>query len=210
MLTPFRNKSNASGAPSPRTRNTSNYSSTTGHPHLVARGTFWLFVQMLGTKAIMLGGQMVLAWLLSKEDFGQIAMAYTVSTFVAVLINPGIDVILIQRGRKFHLWSTPAFYFSLATGFLGCFVIIAASPLVARIYGTPQLSGLLTVLALATPLGSLMLVPTAKLRYEMRFKETSVVNLIQTLVQTGLTLAFAASRLRRLLICSADADCLCG
>jgi PST family polysaccharide transporter len=38
-----------------------------------------------------------------------------------------------------------------------------------------------------------MLVPTAKLRYEMRFKALSAINLFQTLLQTGLTVAFAAA-----------------
>ncbi len=159
---------------------------------LVARGTFWLFVQVIGSKTVLLGGQVVLAWLLSKEDFGQIAMAYTVTAFVALLINPGIDLILVQRGRRFHLWSTPAFYFSLTTGCLGCIVIVLAAPLAAKFYGTPQLSGLLAILAFATPIGSLMLVPMSKLRYQMRFKAIAAINLFQTLLQTGLTLMFAA------------------
>ncbi|MEX0641081.1 MAG: oligosaccharide flippase family protein [Pirellulales bacterium] len=160
---------------------------------LVAAGTFWLLAQTLGSKAVTLVGQLVLAWLLAPEDFGQIGLAYTVTAFVALLINPGIDVILVRRGRRFHLWSTSAFYFSLVAGLLGCVAILVAAPLVARVYESPQLVGLLAVLALATPLGSLTLVPTAKLRSEMRFGILSAINFLQSLIQTVLTLAFAAT-----------------
>lgn len=159
----------------------------------MASGTVLLLLQSGGTKFILLLGQIVLAWLLSPEDFGQIAMAYTVTTFVALLVNPGIDVILVRRGRRFHLWSTPAFFFSLSTGLLGSVVILAVAPSIAEAYDTPQLIGLLAVLAFATPFGSLSLVPRAKLRAQMRFKALAAVNLFQSVVQTVLTLAFAAA-----------------
>jgi PST family polysaccharide transporter len=162
---------------------------------MVAAGTFWSLAQTLLTKALMFAGQLMLAWILAPGDFGKIGMAYTVTTLVALLINPGIDVILVRRGRRFELWSTPAFFFSLAMSGLGALVILAISPLVSAIYGEPQLVGLLSVLALSTPLGALLLVPTAKLRSQMRFKALAAVNLLQTTLQMTLTVAFAAAGL---------------
>ena len=70
--------------------------------------------------------------------------------------------------------------------------ILIASPLVAHFYETPQLLGLLAVLALATPIGSLQIVPTAKLRAEMNFRMLSAIALGQSVLQTALTIAFAA------------------
>ena len=55
-----------------------------------------------------------------------------------------------------------------------------------------QLTGLLAVLAIATPIGSFMLVPTAKLRAEMRFGTLSLIAFLQSILQTLLTLTFAA------------------
>ena len=158
---------------------------------LVAVGATWSVVQTIATKAVLFIGQMVLAWLLAPEDFGKIGMAYTVTAFVALLTNPGIDVILVRRGRRFHLWSTPAFYFGLTTASLGCLVILSVAPLAAHLYEAPELTGLLAILAFATPIGSLMLVPTAKLRSEMRFKAIALVVLVQTVLQTVLTIGFA-------------------
>jgi PST family polysaccharide transporter len=158
---------------------------------LVAAGAVWTVLQTIGTKAILFLGQMVLAWLLAPDDFGKIGLAYTVTAFVALLINPGIDVILVRRGRRFHLWSTPAFYFGLLTAGLGCIAILIAAPLAARWYETPELVGVLSVLAFSTPLASLLLVPTAKLRSEMRFKAIALVVLFQTVLQTMLTIGFA-------------------
>ncbi len=166
--------------------------SSTSTGALVARGSFWSMLQTLGSKTVMMLGHLVLGWLLTREDYGQFGMATTVLAFVTLLINPGIDVILVRRGRHFHLWSTPAFYFSLATGALGCATILAVAPLAARFYGDPKLVGLLTVLAFATPLGSLLLVPTAKLRSQLRFKALAVLYFFQATLQTLLTISFAA------------------
>ena len=88
-------------------------------------------------------------------------------------------------------------------------LIVVASPIVARIYETPQLIGLLFVLAIATPLGSLQLVPTAKLRTEMNFKALAWITSGQSVLQTLLTVGFAAWR-RRLLVCTTRADCVHG
>ncbi len=164
---------------------------TVGTGTMVAAGTLWVMLQAIVTKAVMVAGQLSLAWLLSPEDFGEIGLAYTVIAFVTLITNPGIDLILIRRGKRFHLWSTPAFYFTLATGCLGCIAILAAAPLVAHIYESPHVFGLLVVLALATPLGSLQIVPTAKLRSAMNFRAVSVIALAQSVLQTILTVLFA-------------------
>jgi O-antigen/teichoic acid export membrane protein len=159
---------------------------------LVAAGTIWVMLQTIATKGVMVVGQLILAALLSGEDFGEIGLAYTVMAFVTLITNPGIDVILVKRGQRFRLWSTPAFYFSLATGLVGAVLIVSVSPIVAHIYESPKLVGLLFVLAVATPIGSLQLVPTSKLRAEMNFKTLAWITLWQSVLQTLLTVAFAA------------------
>ncbi len=158
----------------------------------VAAGTMWVMLQTVATKGVMAAGQLLLGWLLSPEDFGEIGLAYTVTAFVTLLTNPGIDLILISRGRRFRFWSTPAFYFSLATGVLGGLVILATAPVVAHFYDSPRLVGLLSVLALATPIGALQIVPLAKLRSKMDFRTAAAIALGQSALQTVLTVAFAA------------------
>jgi PST family polysaccharide transporter len=197
MTSSFRNdspvKAHESESVMPLRESATNPAPVLGTGTLVAMGTFWSVLQTLATKVVTLVGQLVLAWILVPQEFGQIALAYTVTAFVSLLVNPGIDVILVRRGRRFGLWATPAFYFSMATGLVGSLVILATAPIVAHAYGVPQLKGLLTILAVACPLGSLLLVPTAKLRSEMRFKLLAAVNLFQSLLQMALTLAFAAA-----------------
>ncbi len=158
----------------------------------VAAGTMWVMLQTVITKGVMVVGQLVLAGLLQTEDFGEIGLAYTVTAFVTLITNPGVDLILLRRGKRFDLWSAPAFYFTLFTGILGSVIIVVAAPLVAHIYESPRVVGLLVVLALATPLGSLLIVPTAKLQTELNFKTASAIALAQSVLQTALTIVFAA------------------
>ena len=47
-----------------------------------------------------MAGQLILAGLLSREDFGAIGLAYTVMAFVTLITNPGIDVM----GTAHHIF----------------------------------------------------------------------------------------------------------
>jgi PST family polysaccharide transporter len=159
----------------------------------VVGGLFWMAFQSVGAKLVSMGTQIVLAWLLATSDFGQIGLAYTVTAFVNLMVNPGIEIILVQRGRRFDLWATPAFHFSLVTGILGGLVVLALAPAAAWIYDTPPLIGLLSVLAIATPLGVLSTVPLAALRHRMQFRAIAMVGLGQIVLQMTLTIMFAAA-----------------
>ena len=115
-------------------------------------------------------GQIILAWLLSPEDFGKIGLAYTIAAFFGLITNPGIEEVLIQRRRSFRLWVTPAFWLGLCLGFVGGVGMIAAAPLGMLMYKEPELLGLVAVLAIAAPIGATSLVPNVSLRASLRFR----------------------------------------
>src|SRR3954471_8042125 len=94
-------------------------------------GILWVAFQSLASRGILIIQQLVLAWLLAKSDFGLIGLAYTVTSFVTVLSNPGIDAVLVQRQRRFDLWATPAFWMGMSAGLIGMVVMILAAPVAA-------------------------------------------------------------------------------
>ena len=51
-------------------------------------GMLWVVVQAVATRGVGMAQQLLLAWLLAPDDFGLIALALTVSTFVGLLSNP--------------------------------------------------------------------------------------------------------------------------
>src|SRR5690606_17398595 len=104
-----------------------------------ATGFAWLLLQTLSVKLATVAGQIVLAWLLAPEDFGLIALAYSVVSFLTIFQASGLREILIQREREFSRLVSPAFWLSLLIGGAVSLMIVAAAPWAARIYNEPEL-----------------------------------------------------------------------
>ncbi len=172
-----------------------NYSQTgrdapmAGH---AARGVSWLFVQSLCSKVAGVASNLVLGWLLMPEAFGLIGMAYSVSIFVALVSQAGLREILTQRHNRSTRWITPGFWLSVVTGLAGMLVMLGVSPIVAHVYGEPELVGLLAVLAVTTFLYSLAAAADAQLHAQLRFGFLGAFGVANTIGRVLMTIALAA------------------
>lgn len=148
--------------------------------------------QAVVSRGVVLVQQLALAWLLTKSDFGLIGLTYTVTTFVQLMANPGIDAVLVQRSRQHRLWATPAFWLGLTASLLCvAFTLLIAAPVAAWAYGEPRLIGLIAVLALALPVQSLQIVPKAQLQVEMRFRALAGLILVNSVLTALFTILAA-------------------
>jgi PST family polysaccharide transporter len=155
-------------------------------------GMIWLGIQMVATRGVTFFQQFVLVWLIAKEDFGLIGLAYTVTMFVNLLSNPGIDAVLIQRHRRYRQWATPAFWLGISVGLAGSAILLAAAPVAAWAYGRSELTGLILVLAIVPPLQALQIVPRARLQMEMRIKPLVQLGVTTSVLTAVLTIIGAA------------------
>jgi PST family polysaccharide transporter len=155
-------------------------------------GAMWMTSLAIATKAAGFVTQLALAWLLLPEDFGLISLVYTVTVFGGLIVNPGIDTILVQRYAHLRRWITLVFWMGLTFALLGAGVMVAAAPIAARIYDRPELIGLIAVIALATPIGAVALVPRAILRAEMMFGRITSIQLVYVVLNSAITIAAAA------------------
>jgi len=151
-----------------------------------------LVVQTVGSRVVSLGAQLVLAWLLVPDDFGLLAMAYTVLGFASIIQNFGLREILIQRQRRFKVWSGAAFWLALTTGLAAGLLMSVAAPLVAVIYDEPDLTGIVLVLALAVPFNALANIPDAQLRGRLRFKTVAAIEFGRVAGIASLSILFAS------------------
>ncbi len=157
-----------------------------------ATGFLWLLFQGLSGRLSSFFGQIVLARLLMPEAFGQIGLAYTVTSLVTAVVSFGIDDVLLTRSRHLRLWVAPAFWSSLALALAGMAVMLAAGPIAARLYQAPSLTGLIAVLAINLPLGAASTVPVVKLRAELDFRYLGSYATIEMLAIQLATIACAA------------------
>lgn len=135
-----------------------------------AAGLLWLTLNTFAVKVVNVLGQIALAWFLLPEDFGLIGLAFTVTAFTGIVRGNTITNVLIQRSARFHLWSNPGFWMSVASGILASVTILALTPLASWAYQTDRIQGLLMVLAGAAFFDAIQSVPMARLRASLRFK----------------------------------------
>ncbi len=158
-------------------------------------GVLWVVLQSIVSRGVGIIQQLALAWLLAKRDFGLIGLAYTVMPFVNLMGNPGIDSVLVQRHRRFHLWSTAGFWLGISTGFIAMLVMLAVAPLAAWIYGQHALIGLLCIAALASFLQTLQIVPKAQLQSQLRFRTIVWLGVLNNVLTAALTVLCATLNL---------------
>lgn len=93
----------------------------------------------VGRQAIQFGFTILLARLLAPAEFGVLAMLSIFISLAAVMAESGLGAALIQRQRSTALEESSVFYFNAGIGAAMTLALAACAPLVAALYGEPQL-----------------------------------------------------------------------
>jgi len=145
---------------------------------------------MLG-KVVSLGVTLVMARLLSPEDYGLMAMAMVLVGFIGFFNEVGIGSAIVQKPVLEEEEVNGCFSFSmLASILLFGFTALLSMP-AARFFGNPALQPMVVALATTFILGALGTVPTAFLRKNMHFKAIAGINIAALMLQSGIALALA-------------------
>ena len=156
-----------------------------------ARGMLWLLAQMACGRAALFLSQIILARLLSPEDFGSVGLTYTITAIIASFTASGIGDVLLQRSRTFHLWAWPAFWIDVILASIGVALVLFLAPLGARLYGAPEIRGLASVLAVAMPLAALSTVPLTAIRLSLNFRLLAMIGTAEILAAQSLSILLA-------------------
>lgn len=140
-------------------------------------------------KVITLGGQIVLAWLLTPADMGIAGMAMAMTGFAAFLGAGSVGDVLVQRGR-FEEEAGQGLWLSLLLSFGTALVILCLAPL-ANLLGHGALSGMILVLALLPLADALTPILSASLKTRLQFKYFAISTFVSGAVYTSCTLLFA-------------------
>lgn len=157
-----------------------------------ASGALWFVIASLLGKITSFGAQLVLAWLLNREQFGDVGLALTAASFANILQQAGLVEILVQRQKDFDKWVAPSFWFSLTLGTIAFLAMIAAGPIAATIFDSPHLTHLIWILAATPLLNSLTSVSQAILQIQLRFRLLSIIAVVCAILTAVLTIILAA------------------
>jgi PST family polysaccharide transporter len=146
-----------------------------------------------GCKFVLLfAAQIVLARLLSPEDFGLVAVVTSITTFFSLFSDLGLPMATIQRHEINHEQVSLLFWINTFWGGALAVLTAATAWLFATIYGEPRITSIIMVLAAGFVFIGLGSQHRALLKREMSFIKLAVIELLAVLVgvSTGLVLAW--------------------
>jgi O-antigen/teichoic acid export membrane protein len=147
-----------------------------------ARGVLWMTAQKWVARAGGLITITILTRLLQPEDFGLIAIAWTLVTLTYVLSDMGLATYIIQADEVDHASLSTAFWVSLIVGVsLGGVIFLAAPPLAAAL-AEPAASPILQAMAGLVLVIAASSVPLALLRRRMAFRRLAVQEVTGSLI----------------------------
>lgn len=151
----------------------------------VGRGARWLMLGSALSKIAALVAQVVLGTVLTDVEFGVFATAASIGWFVSIMREGGTSIILMQRGAvAYPKLSGALFWLGTLTSFV-CGLIIAGIALKMSLEPSehPEISWILYIIAISTPLHTIGGQLQTKLRQDMRFAKYSQIQLTSAVLR---------------------------
>lgn len=161
----------------------------------IVGGLAWKFSERLVSQGVSFAVSLVLARLLSPDDYGLIALVLVFINLAGVFITSGFATALIQKKDADDTDFSTIFYCSLLCSFAIYLLIFLIAPLVAAFYEQPMLREILWVFGLQVPLGVFNSIQTAYISRHMLFKKVFFSTLISAVISGGVGICMAWSGL---------------
>lgn len=156
-------------------------------------GVGWTSVTQLGKQGLQFIISVVLARILSPEDFGLVGMVLIFTGFAALFGELGFGAALIQREVLEERHYSSIFWLNLAFGILLTGLITLLAPFIAEFYNEPQLIPLTSIIAVNFFVSSLGIVQNALLNRNMAFRLIAIVETTSVLVGGTVAILLALS-----------------
>ncbi len=133
----------------------------------------------------------VLARLLTPDDFGIMAMVFPIIALATIFQQAGLGVATLQRQTISDQEQSTIFWLNLLIGTLTGALVVAISPLVADFYGEPRAQLLTAAAGALMVLGALSSQHLIRLNRTLAFKRLALIDIASLAIGTFLAIAFA-------------------
>lgn len=151
----------------------------------------WRFAERCGAQIVTFIVSIVLARILTPEDYGKIALITVFTTIMQVFVDSGLGVALIQKKDADDLDFSSVFYFN----FVICLVLYAAmfiaSPFIANFYNDSSLTPIIRVISLTIVISGVKGIQQSYVSRNMLFKRFFYATLGGTIFSAILGIALA-------------------
>ncbi|REG77488.1 lipopolysaccharide biosynthesis protein [Algoriphagus antarcticus] len=146
------------------------------------KGVLWNAFEMFGGKIIQIVITVILARMLTPEDFGVIGLLVIFTELSKVILDSGFSQALIRKQDSDQTDFTSVFYFNIFIGIVVYSGLYLLAPLISDFYNYPELTNISRVVFLTIFINSFGIVQNAKIIKEVNFKilanRTIIANLL--------------------------------
>lgn len=154
-------------------------------------GVLWSSIERFSVQGVQLLVMLVMARLLSPQEFGLIGM---LTIFIAIsqsFIDSGFSNALIRKLDRTETDYSTVFYFNIVVGIAFYLILFFASPFIAKFYQQPILVSLTRVLAINLFVNSLTVVQRAKLTIKVDFRTQAKASFLAVIISGMIGIAMA-------------------
>jgi lipopolysaccharide exporter len=157
----------------------------------VAKGAAWMVAFRFAERSLGLISTLILARLLSPDDFGLVAMAMTFIALIELINALGFDTALIQHPKPERPQYDTAFTLNALTAVTCALAMVALSVPIANFYREPELVGIVCALSLAWAVQGFDNPGTVQFRRDMQFQREFAFLTIRRVAAFVVTIAAA-------------------
>lgn len=155
------------------------------------RASIWVALASTVIFTLSFVRSIILARLLSPEDFGLIGICLMVFGVIEIFTAPGFVNALIYRKDDFNQAANTAFVLFVVRGFLLTILVIAIAPAVGWFYEQERLTALIAFLSISFFIGGFSNIYIVAYQKEINFKRIAIIDQIKVLLTFIITIALA-------------------
>ncbi|MEG0051018.1 MAG: lipopolysaccharide biosynthesis protein [Terrisporobacter sp.] len=137
----------------------------------IIQSLIWKLMERGGVQGIQFIMQIILARLLTPEDYGSIAIIAIFITIANVFVQTGFNTALIQKKETDELDYSSVFYLSVFVALIIYIILFVAAPFIADFYGIDNLTVVIRVISITLFFGAYNSIQNAIVAKHMEFRK---------------------------------------
>lgn len=151
----------------------------------------WSFVDKCGQQLLYFVSGIILANLLTPEDYGKIGVLTLFITLSGILVDSGFGSALIRKKEATEADYSTIFYFNLAVSLVFYLILFLAAPLIAEFIGIPSLTVIARLLFLSILFQGFGLIQQVRLTKHIAFTHLARINITAIFLGSTAAIVYA-------------------
>ncbi|MFA6475008.1 MAG: lipopolysaccharide biosynthesis protein [Patescibacteria group bacterium] len=151
----------------------------------------WSILQVISKQGLSFIIFAILSWLLSPKDFGVLATAMIMISFLDSFTENGFSSALIQRQNVTNRHFSSIFVVNVLVGMILTIIGIVSAGFAANYFSTPLLKPVIQILSLSFIINTLSLTQIALAQKKLHFRVLAIRDTISTVISGGIGITLA-------------------